>query len=106
MLLVNNTDGKTSLEVKTDESFESKGALFVICISVTTLHSANQKQVFFFMYIIKCYKKRIRSFMQEHCRKTFLQHTILLKVYPLLFPFAVTQASTKPYPWFNPCGSK
>ena len=50
ILLVNNVDGKTSLEVKTDKSFESKGALFVIYISVTTLHSANQKQVFFHIH--------------------------------------------------------
>ena len=50
IVLVNTVDEKTSLEVKTDESFESKGALFVICISVTTLHSANQKQVFFHVH--------------------------------------------------------
>lgn len=44
IVLVNTVDEKTSLEVKTDESFESKG------ISVTTLHSANQKQVFFHVH--------------------------------------------------------
>ena len=58
ILLVNNTDGKTSLEVKTDKSFESKGALFVIFISVTTLHSANQKQVFFSCTLLNAIKKK------------------------------------------------
>ena len=58
ILLVNNVDGKTSLEVKTDKSFESKGALFVIYISVTTLHSANQKQVFFSCTLLNAIKKK------------------------------------------------
>lgn len=58
ILLVNNVDGKTSLEVKTDKSFESKGTLFVIYISVTTLHSANQKQVFFSCTLLNAIKKK------------------------------------------------
>ena len=58
ILLVNNVDGKTSLEVKTDKSFESKGTLFVIFISVTTLHSANQKQFFFSCTLLNAKKKK------------------------------------------------
>lgn len=58
ILFVNNVDGKTSLQVETDKSFESKGALFVIYISVTTLHSANQKQFFFSCTLLNAIKKK------------------------------------------------
>lgn len=71
ILLVNNVDGKTSLEVKTDKSFESKGALFVIYISVTTLHSANQKQFFFSCTLLNAKKKGLDHLCKSMAEKPF-----------------------------------
>ena len=71
ILLVNNVDGKTSLEVKTDKSFESKGALFVIYFSVTTLHSANQKQFFFSCTLLNAKKKVLDHLYKSMTEKPF-----------------------------------